>query len=95
MLSKYYHDFYHLEPYEAVLAFLGVLCVVSAWLLITSFLLVLAVFTHRKKLAKPWLVTDMITRVVDFLLFIWAVILPDKVFAFIAPIRIGAILPFI
>ncbi|EFX77207.1 hypothetical protein DAPPUDRAFT_305865 [Daphnia pulex] len=77
------------EKYSATLAVLIVFLIASICDLMVSFLLVMAAYTQRPNLARPWLVVFMVSLTIDVVVFISSVTAGDLAVAITTPIRIG------
>ena len=72
-----------------MLASLILFLIASVFRLVTSLILIIAAYTNNRKLTLPWLVIDMVSRVIDICLFISAIVLKDMWIALLTPLRIG------
>lgn len=77
------------EKYSAALAVLIVFLIASLCDLMVSILLVMATYTQRPNLARPWLVVYLLSLGIDVVVFISAVTAGDIAVAITTPIRIG------
>lgn len=77
------------DTYRATLTIIIVILITSICDLMVSVLLVMAAYTERPNLAKPWLVVSMISLSIDVILFISALAVGDLRVAITTPIRIG------
>jgi hypothetical protein len=75
--------------YSATLAVLIVFLIASMCDLMVSCLLVMAAYSQRPNLARPWLVVFMVSLTIDVVVFISSVTNGDLAVAITTPIRIG------
>ena len=75
--------------YGAILAIMIIWLIASICDSMVSVLLIMAAYTQRPNLAKPWLVVFMFSLGIEVIVFISSLVVGDLLVAIVTPIRIG------